>query len=302
MAATPHNKKKITMIPETNLIIDPHLHLFALNEGEYHWLRSDGGQHWPDKHLIQKDFTYSDLTLAKDFRLMAVSHIEAGFNNQQPALELKFLEQQLKHKIYRAVAYIDITSATANFEKQLAILLSEKNLAGIRHITEGEDINLLFSSNIANNLRILAKHNLIFEAQFEISNLAASQRLVQLASALPELTIVINHAGLVTEQNDQLWLEAVNLIEPHKNINMKCSGWEMVNRDYSQTWVKHVITVLIEKLGSNRLMFASNFPLCLLSKSYETIWRDYLALDLKPDDWHKLSFVTANRIYFNGNL
>ena len=44
-------------------IIDPHLHLFDLKQGDYHWLKEENPPFWPDKHLIKKSFKETDLTL-----------------------------------------------------------------------------------------------------------------------------------------------------------------------------------------------------------------------------------------------
>ena len=43
-------------------IIDPHIHLFDLSQGDYHWLKSQNPPSWPDKVIIERNFDLDDLT------------------------------------------------------------------------------------------------------------------------------------------------------------------------------------------------------------------------------------------------
>ena len=42
-------------------IIDPHLHLFDLEQGNYDWLKPENPPAWPDKDQIRKNYSESDL-------------------------------------------------------------------------------------------------------------------------------------------------------------------------------------------------------------------------------------------------
>ena len=69
-------------------IIDPHLHLFDLSQGEYSWLKPECPPFWPDKSLVAKNFSEHDLRLNESLKLTGFVHIDAGFNNQQPRREI----------------------------------------------------------------------------------------------------------------------------------------------------------------------------------------------------------------------
>ena len=64
-------------------ILDPHLHLFNLKSGDYHWLSPDNPPFWSDKAVIAKNFNESHLLLSTPFNLKGFVHIEAGFDNAQ---------------------------------------------------------------------------------------------------------------------------------------------------------------------------------------------------------------------------
>ena len=61
-------------------IIDAHLHLFDLQAGEYRWLSPDNPPFWPDKPVIAKNFSESDLVVSAPEQLSGFVHIEAGFD------------------------------------------------------------------------------------------------------------------------------------------------------------------------------------------------------------------------------
>ena len=69
-------------------IIDPHIHLFALAQGKYHWLKPENPPFWPDKYKICRNVTEQELSLTKPLHLDGFVHIEAGFDNERPHLEI----------------------------------------------------------------------------------------------------------------------------------------------------------------------------------------------------------------------
>lgn len=281
----------------TMLIIDPHIHLFNLELGQYDWLKPQNPPHWSDKKKIARNFSINDLTLNESMNLAGVVHIEAGFNNEQPEQELNFLSNHISSLPHQAIAFLDITTQPQLFSQRLEQLLQYRHLAGIRHITEGNERRLLSATHVLANLTLLAQHSLLFEAQFELSDLTTTNQLISYASALPDLTLVVNHAGLITRDDFILWKNALSLIAPIPNIYIKCSGWEMIDRQYPTAWINLIISHLLTHLDSSRLMLASNFPLCLFSVSYAQLWKNYQQLPLNDSQWHDVSFATANSLY-----
>ena len=91
-------------------IIDPHVHLFDIAQGDYHWLKPDNSPFWSDKALINKTCVEGDLAFifetdlksepvfSSELELVLASfvHIEAGFDNKRPWRELNNLEATCK--------------------------------------------------------------------------------------------------------------------------------------------------------------------------------------------------------------
>ena len=91
-----------------------------------------------------------------------------------------------------------------------------------------------------------------------------------------EIKLVINHAGCPPENINcrawKNWQQSLQSLSHLENISIKCSGFEMINRDYSPTWQQLVINQCLKTFGLDRTMLASNFPLCLFTGSYQKSW------------------------------
>ena len=167
-------------------IIDPHIHLFDLEKGDYQWLRPENPPYWPDKSLIAKSFSEQDLTLKSPVTLAGFVHIEAGFDNAKPWREVEWLEQNCQ-VLFRSVAMLDITLSPAVFEKQLTKLVHYKSVAAIRYILDDHALVILSNPNSEINLQKIAKQNLSFELQLSIENTQAVDRLIEIISATSEI-------------------------------------------------------------------------------------------------------------------
>lgn len=267
-------------------IIDPHLHLFNLPDGDYAWLKSDNAPYWPDKKKIHRSFSEQELTLAdqngnEPLSLGGFVHIEAGFDNQHPWREISWLESHCQHP-FRSIATIDLTLATPAFEQSLIKLCEYKSVVGGRHILDEQAVELLSNPQVQCNLTCLAKYQLLFELQIPLSNNEAVELMAQTLHNNPSLKVIINHAGSPTfsypalnfqKENDHTsWLLGLKRLSRFEQCAIKCSGWEMADRKYSLNWVKTVLEACVNHFGKNRVMLASNFPLCLLVNSYQQTW------------------------------
>lgn len=275
-------------------IIDPHLHFFDLGLGQYHWLTQGSGPNWPNLDKIKQNHHYADL-VNTEFAVQNFVHIEAGFNNAKPSAELAWLASSTpKHIPFKAISYIQIDGEPDIFTQQLSELLEAPNFIGIRDITEGQDYVRLLSKNAEQNLQILAEHSLIFEAQFELCHLDAVKKLVEIARLSPDFKIVINHAGFIDNHHD--YTSALSLLRDTHNIYIKFSGQEHCEHALDPA---AKLALLLDYFGEDRVMFASNYPVCLIRESYLKVWQGYKQLVNDTALWQKLSFANAQCCYFD---
>jgi len=252
-------------------IIDPHLHLFDLKQGDYGWLKAQNPPFWPDKDKINRDFSEQDLILTGNLRLAGYIHVEAGFNNALPNQEIEWLNNT-STMMLGAVGCVDLTANPKAFTQQIERYVALKTCVGVRHILDDDAVDILVHPNCAVNFATLAKHNLSFDCQLLLSDSYAVDALIQHLRTQPKLRFIINHAGFANEQNSITWRINLTKLSQFNQVAIKCSGFEMVDRQYQTHWVKHVINECLATFGENRVMLASNFPLCSFSMSYQAYW------------------------------
>ncbi len=283
-------------------IIDPHLHLFNLHEGEYSWLQPDHPPFWSDKQQICKNFGVDDLQLPEPLQLSGLVHIEAGFNNAAPWLEIAWLESHLKDHCFRSIACADLTLSTAAFSTQLNQLEQHTSVAGIRHILDEDAAQLLTRPQVIHNLQQLAEREWIFECQYPLTDTLATRELEALLEVHP-LQIIINHAGFPPKAPDthRQWQENLQRLSDYPSVSVKASGWEMQSRHYQPAQISDTLNRLLEIFGERRVMLASNFPLCLFSTGYADLWKQYQQLQLPEEVLQLLCHDNARRLYRLGD-
>jgi predicted TIM-barrel fold metal-dependent hydrolase len=280
-------------------IIDPHIHLFNLQQGEYAWLKPQHPPYWPDKHLINKNFVEADLLLAPPYQFCGFVHIEAGFDNQQPWREIDWLQHHCTLP-YKSVAFADITAFT--FTEHINQLKQRRSVVGIRHILDEKAEEILSSALIQRHFSLLAEMEFSFDAQLSLSDTKAINLLVALANKHKAVRVIINHAGRPLDNNDfheqKKWQLNLQNLTRCENISIKLSGWEMSNRAWQPEQVANVLQNCLDTLGDQRVMMASNFPLCTFSMSYSDLWNTYATLpEINAQCLQKIMYENAQNWY-----
>ena len=310
-------------------IIDPHLHLFDRSRGDYHWLKTQNPPFWPDKSIIQQDFSIDDinnsLLVNNKINLSGFIHIEAGFDNAQPWRELEYIES-LACQNNRTIASIDLLATPEHFQTSLKRLQLCQSLIGARHIFDEQAYAILASPHSQQNFASLNEvTNFIFELQLPLADESAINvmpLLIQTIANNSQLRFIINHAGFPPKVTSKacskdidgdawrLWQQHITELAKYPNVFVKCSGWEMQDRQYKMSWFSKVTSFCLKTFSVERVMLASNFPLCLLgrkvgnelsNKDYESYWQDILGAEVikqcNENEKNALLYHNALHIY-----
>lgn len=287
-------------------VIDPHVHLFNLEQGNYAWLQEDNEPYWPDKSLIHKNFTPSDLKLSPSLELAGIVHIEAGFDNHQPWREIQWLEQYWQETQcvlpLKTIAFIDICLATDEFDHHVEQLKQFQSVVGCRYILDEKAGQLLQHHQVIRNLEVLYELDWLFELHVSLNDMQTLHHIVNFCSELKTPRMIINHCGFPPpiEHVEQwhLWRHHIEQLSQFDHLAIKCSGWEMTDRAYDVNWISSCLYSIIQAFGADRVMLASNFPLTLFSADYQTLWEQYTTLDGITDETKaQLCFHTATKWY-----
>jgi L-fuconolactonase len=262
-------------------IIDPHLHLFDLELGYYHWLQAENPPFWPDKQRINKSFSETDLALTEPLFLSGFIHIEAGFDNEQPWRELAALEKTC-NKPFRAIANIDLTSSSQQVDTVLEKLAEHPSFVGVRHLLDDQVLALLSNKQVINNISILNDTGLVFEVQLSLIDQIPVAALCAVIENNLNIQFIINHAGFpptnIHTIEWQRWQSNLTKLSLYPHVAIKCSGWEMTNRNYKADWLNESLSLIFTLFGAKKVMLASNFPLCLFRhSSYQAYWQSIIS-------------------------
>jgi len=268
-------------------IIDPHLHLFNLEQGDYHWLKKDNPPFWPDKNIINRSFTEQELKLTQPFELAGFVHIEAGFDNKKPCREIAWLESSCKLP-FKSIANIDITLSSDNFSLKIEKLTRFSSMVGIRHILDDKAFSLLSDKQVISNIAKLNSLGLLFEVQMSLLDHQSINLLCDVIKHNNNMSFIINHTGFPPIDTQTIewkhWQSNLIKLSIFSHVAIKLSGWEMMDRNYtqskSQSWLNLMMQGCFDIFGIKRVMLASNFPLCLFSqKNYQQYWLYLLSTD-----------------------
>jgi len=189
---------------------------------------------------------------------------------------------------------LDPTDDAADLARQLDVQMTAARFRGIRIMGEGEHA---FPNPML--LRALQDRGLIFELMVHPDELARA------AAALDgwELPVVVEHIGW-PRSNDpeeyELWKHGMAALAGlGDNVTCKLSGLAMPMQSMAAAtfapWGLHAI----ELFGTDRCMFASNFPVDGMHGTFDDLYSTYdeLTADLDASTRDQLFAANAERIY-----
>ena len=121
----------------------------------------------------------------------------------------------------------------------------------------------------------LGRRSLSFDLQLYPNQAEAAARI---AMDNPDTMIILNHVGLWVDRNAdgwRAWKSALGILSRRPNIRVKISGLGMFDRLWTQESIRPLIYETLEAFGTDRAMFASNFPVDKLFGSYTDLWQAF---------------------------
>ena len=172
------------------------------------------------------------------------------------------------------VGWVNLTAP--DVADRLAALGSQaggNRLVGIRHQVQGEpDPRWLCRDDVRRGLAAVARAGLVYDLLVVPSQLTAA---VETVAALPELTFVLDHAGKPAIASGSLapWRSDIRALAALPNVAVKLSG--LVTEADHATWtvdqLRPYARTLLDAFGADRVMFGSDWPVCLLAGSYDDV-------------------------------
>lgn len=271
--------------------VDAHQHFWAYSAEEYPWI-GEGMQR------LARDYLPVDLKPLLAAKGLAGS---VAVQARQSLEETRWLlELASKHPgILGVVGWVDLRSEAVG--SQLEAFVGNPRFVGVRHVVQDEpDVRFLLGEAFVRGLRQLQSHGLTYDLLLFPPQLPAA---IELVGMLPEQPFVLDHLakpGIKAGTLDP-WRADIQALATHGNVTCKLSG--MVTEAAWQGWKREDFTpyleVALEAFGPERLMYGSDWPVCLLAAEYPDVFgivEDFLA-KLSDSERQQVLGGTATRFY-----
>jgi len=179
------------------------------------------------------------------------------------------------------VGWVDLTDPAVG--AVLAGLRSRPDgdrLVGIRHLVHDEpDPEWLLRPDVGRGLATVADAGLVFDLLVRPRELPAALAVVD---RHPDLRFVVDHLAKPSIAAGELepWASLLRPFGARDNVSVKISG--IVTEAHWSTWtaadLAPYVGFALEVFGPERLMFGSDWPVCLLAGSYERVLEALLAI------------------------
>jgi predicted TIM-barrel fold metal-dependent hydrolase len=290
--------------------VDPHVHLWDLSHIRYPWLAPPFSDDGPNGSVepIAKDYGLDDyLADAAGWDVRGIVHIDAGAHPDDALKETQWLQAMADARGMPngIVAFAALESP--GLEALLAQHVEYKNVRGIRHIINwhADPRRSYSASDITGSdawmrgFGLLAKYGLSFDLQAYPSQFA---HLAELIAKHPDTQVIIDHNGMAIPDDTDgwaVWRNGMKALAALPNVAVKMSGMGFTWRPWNLEQARPYVLETIETFGTDRAMFASNFPTDKLFGSFEKHLGAYDAItaDFGADERAALFAGNANRIY-----
>ena len=252
--------------------IDAHQHFWNYSAAEYPWIGAG-------LERLARDYLPSDLE-----PLLAAKQIDGSVAvqaRQSVEESLWLLALAKAHPLVKGVVgWVDLRSDRVGDD--LRVLAANPTFVGVRHVVQDEpDPRFVLGEGFIRGLRQLRQHGLTYDLLLYPSQLPAA---IELVGLLPEQPFVVDHLAKPRIATGEIadWERDIRAIARHDNVCCKVSGMvtEAVRRGWKRDDFTPYLDVVLEAFGPERLMFGSDWPVCLLAGEYAdvaAIPRDYFS-------------------------
>jgi L-fuconolactonase len=171
------------------------------------------------------------------------------------------------------VGWADLTRDDIGDElARLRALPGGDRLAGIRHLVQDEpDPEWLARPNVRRGLRAVGAAGLVYDVLVRPPQLPAALRV---AGELDDVRFVLDHGGKpeIGAGRTEPWAGLIGELATRPNVTCKLSGLVTeAGTDWKKEDFAPYVDQLLESFGPGRLLFGSDWPVCMLAASYHEV-------------------------------
>jgi L-fuconolactonase len=245
--------------------IDSHHHVWDLSVREQGWMVGEA------LNPIKRNFSINDLRQAITgcgIDKTVVVQTVTNYDETPELLELADTDDLVAGVV--GFLKIDAEDAIAHLDSYQS-LRGFKYLVGIRDIAHDyEDVKYLSKPQVIKNVQELGKRGLVYDLLTKTPHMRAA---IDLVKACPNTKFVLDHISkpYIAKADMQPWADQITELASFENVVVKVSGlfteadWKNWKKEDFWPYLEHIT----KSFTPNRMMFGSDWPVCLLAATYK---------------------------------
>lgn len=270
--------------------LDAHQHFWHYDPKRQEWITPEMGR-------IRRNFVPADLyPLLQEVQIDGCIAVQA----EESLRETDFLlDLAQEHEwIMGVVGWADL--GQDNLDEVLDQYSNQEKLVGFREVLQAKDPRYMLRDEFVRGMQKLKERGYTYDLLLFPHHLEAALELVK---KCPEQRMVIDHLAkpLIKDGEWRDWKKKISLLAEREMIYCKISG--MVTEADWKKWTSDDFTpymeIALELFGPERLMFGSDWPVCLVAGEYEQVYKvvDDFISSLSPSEKANLMGDTAVQFY-----
>lgn len=246
-------------------MLDTHHHLWAYNAGEYGWIPGD-------TPLAQDNLLPELKAATSEAGVTGTVAVQARQVIEESDALLDMADQgDLIRGVVGWVPLID-----QDVQKDLERLALHSKFVGVRHVLQEEADDYFLRDDFHRGLALLPSHDLVYDLLLFQRQIPVALQLVDRQS---NLEVIIDHIAKPEAKNGRIepdWRKGMKKLAERDNIRgVKFSGLVTEfssEHDIDQETLKDYFNETLEIFGADRVMFGTDWPVCLLRIDSYSDW------------------------------
>ena len=272
-------------------ILDTHHHLWDLSLRSYDWITE-----LPENESIKinRNFLIDDLDVLADENNVTGTICVQAHQSEEEALWLLEIAKN-SNLIKGVVCWVDLKNSNIGFS--LDKYQTYDKFCGIRHVWHDEkNEDWIMDPKVIKGLKTLSERQINFDFLVRPNHL---KYIFEVYEKIPKLNGVIDHIAkpIIKENIFEPWAENISELSKIDSLNCKISGMvEEMNESQEISILKNYSDHVIESFGHDKVMYGSNWPVCLTKKSYSEVLEiaKSISNNLEPEEF----FYTNGKSFY----
>jgi L-fuconolactonase len=248
--------------------VDVHQHFWRLDEVAYPWLVPAYGPIYA---------TFEPQQLAPQLRAAGIDKtVLVQSANSYADTASMLVHSDYNDWIAGVIGWVDLLNPD-QCAKDIEMFKQHPKFRGMRHLIHTEaDPDWIVRDVVIESLKVLAAHDMICEVVAVFPN--HLKHLPTLSERVPTLKMVIDHLAKPPIKDKQMspWSDQMKAAAQNPNVYAKLSGLNTAAdpATWSAADLKPYIDFAVDCFSPQRLMFGSDWPVCILAGDYHKVWTE----------------------------